>query len=124
MWPWPFSVIAVALGWLMPSLVKMYWKLLPRFTMNWDDLHFQKVPGSYRPFRAYSQSKLANVLHAKELSRRIATDGIKVYCLHPGIIKSELWRHNKQRGSFGSLILVPLEYLMKSPFLGAQTSLY
>ena len=72
----------------------------------------------------YSQSKLANVLHAKELSRRVKKDGISVYCLHPGLIDSELWRHHKEKGSIGEFMLSPFEYLMKTPFHGAQTTLY
>ena len=52
--------------------------------MNWDDLHYQNYPGTYKPFISYGQSKLANVLHAKELSRRVQKDGINVFSLHPG----------------------------------------
>ena len=52
--------------------------------MNWDDLHYQKIGGEYSPFVSYGQSKLANILHAVELSRRIKKDGINVYSLHPG----------------------------------------
>ena len=52
--------------------------------MNWDDLHYQKVDGKYSPFVSYGQSKLANILHAVELSRRVKKDGINVYSLHPG----------------------------------------
>ena len=52
--------------------------------MNWDDLHYQKTDGTYSPFVSYGQSKLANILHAVELSRRVKKDGINVYSLHPG----------------------------------------
>ena len=52
--------------------------------MNWDDLHYQKMEGTYSPFVSYGQSKLANILHAVELSRRVEKDGIHVYSLHPG----------------------------------------
>ena len=52
--------------------------------MNWDDLHYQKMEGTYSPFVSYGQSKLANILHAVELSRRVEKDGIRVYSLHPG----------------------------------------
>jgi len=123
-WPRPFTSLGLGLALLMPRLVKLYWAILPRFRMNWEDLHFQKVPGSYKPFKAYSQSKLANVLYAKELSRRLADEGIKVYCLHPGIISSELWRHQKPKGAMGSVLQAPFNYFMKTPFLGAQTTLY
>ena len=53
-------------------------------SINWDDIHFQKTPGSYNKVTAYNQSKLANVLHAAELARRVEKFGIKVFSLHPG----------------------------------------
>ena len=55
-------------------------------SINWDDVHFQKTPGSYNTITAYGQSKLANVLHATELARRVEDFGIRVYSLHPGKI--------------------------------------
>ena len=50
--------------------------------MNWDDLNAEK--GSYSAFRTYANSKLANVLHAKELARRAGDAGIVAFSLHPG----------------------------------------
>ena len=124
MWPWPFCLLALGIALFIPKMSKVYWALIPRFRMNWEDLHFQNIPGSYKTFIAYSQSKLANVLHAKELSRRVQKDGISVYCVHPGLIDSELWRHHKAKGSLGEFMLAPFEYLMKTTFHGAQTTLY
>ena len=40
---------------------------------------------------AYGQSKLANVLMARELPRRFA--GVRAYSVHPGWVKSKLMRH-------------------------------
>ncbi|MBX3273686.1 MAG: SDR family oxidoreductase [Sandaracinaceae bacterium] len=40
----------------------------------------------------YQVSKLANVLHAKELARRLAGTGVTTYSLHPGVIASDVWR--------------------------------
>ena len=54
-------------------------------SINWKDIHFQNMPGSYSKFKAYSQSKLANVMHAAELARRVEDFGIRTYSLHPGI---------------------------------------
>ena len=51
--------------------------------MQWDDINFEK---SYSEGDSYNQSKLANVLHAKELARRLEGTGISVYSLHPGNI--------------------------------------
>jgi len=39
---------------------------------------------------AYSRSKLANVLHTFALARRLASTGITVNCLHPGIVATNL----------------------------------
>jgi len=66
-----------------------------------DDLNFQ-TPNSFNSLRAYGQSKLANVLHAKKLARDLSATGIKVFSLHPGVICKSLckkrvvhkWRHS------------------------------
>ena len=44
----------------------------------------------YHARAAYSQSKLANTLHTFALARRLATTGITVNCLHPGIVATNL----------------------------------
>eukprot|EP00929_Paragymnodinium_shiwhaense_P016014 TRINITY_DN124128_c0_g1_i1.p1 TRINITY_DN124128_c0_g1~~TRINITY_DN124128_c0_g1_i1.p1 ORF type:complete len:358 (+),score=63.11 TRINITY_DN124128_c0_g1_i1:56-1129(+) len=49
----------------------------------------------YDPQTAYGQSKLANVLHAKELHARLHPKGIIVNAVHPGIILTDLQRHIK-----------------------------
>jgi NAD(P)-dependent dehydrogenase (short-subunit alcohol dehydrogenase family) len=40
----------------------------------------------------YGVSKLANVLFSAELGRRLAGSGVTTYCLHPGVVASEVWR--------------------------------
>lgn len=60
--------------------------------MNFDDLHGAK---SYAPLRAYSQSKLANLLFTFEQAERLAGTGITVNALHPGMVKSGFGRNNK-----------------------------
>ena len=61
---------------------------LPGFDIA--DLHFRKRPYSYQA--AYCQSKRANVLHAVALAPRLARFGITVNAVHPGAIRSEVWR--------------------------------
>ncbi|MEM6531328.1 MAG: SDR family NAD(P)-dependent oxidoreductase [Myxococcota bacterium] len=52
-------------------------------------------PATWRGmFPAYSVSKLANVLFARELSRRYPD--ILACSLHPGVIKSDIWRRIPQ----------------------------
>jgi NAD(P)-dependent dehydrogenase (short-subunit alcohol dehydrogenase family) len=40
----------------------------------------------------YAVSKLCNVLHAAELTRRLAGSGVTTYSLHPGVVASQIWR--------------------------------
>jgi NAD(P)-dependent dehydrogenase (short-subunit alcohol dehydrogenase family) len=66
----------------------------------------------------YAVSKLANILHAQELARRLEGTGVTSYALHPGVIASEIWR----RVPWPMRSLIKLR--MRSPEEGAKTSLY
>jgi WW domain-containing oxidoreductase len=46
----------------------------------------------YGPWRFYGQSKLANLLHAKELARRLEGSNATANALHPGVIQTNLAR--------------------------------
>lgn len=68
----------------------------------------------------YTDSKLANVLFAKELHRRYFAQGIVAVSLHPGVIITEL-----QRTSPVIKALLPLfSYFIKDSSQGAATSVY
>lgn len=49
----------------------MYYYFIADGQMNFDDLNMEK---SYTPLKAYQQSKLANILFTKELSRKLKGD--------------------------------------------------
>ena len=55
--------------------------------IRFDDVNFEK--GGYSRWAAYGQSKLANVLFAKELNKRMKEQGKKIVAvsLHPGVGK-------------------------------------
>jgi retinol dehydrogenase 12 len=57
-------------------------------------LDFDAVRRPARPpgLAAYRASKLANVLFAAELARRLQGTGVDAYAVHPGVIASEIWR--------------------------------
>jgi retinol dehydrogenase-12 len=40
----------------------------------------------------YSVAKLANILFAAELGRRLAGTGVTTYALHPGVVGTNVWR--------------------------------
>ena len=56
------------------------------------ELWEEKGP-SYEDGAAYGQSKLANLLFAKELAERMKGTGVTAYSCHPGIIKTDLSRY-------------------------------
>jgi len=89
--------------------------------IQWEDINWDKTP--YSPFKAYSQSKLANVLFTKELARREDGSGVTVYALHPGAINTELFRH-MQDIAYGSLIAAVIKPFTKTAESGAQTSIF
>ncbi len=57
-------------------------------TLDFDDLGFER---GYSIMRAYTRSKLANVLFAAELARRLAGTGVTSNSLHPGAVKTNIW---------------------------------
>ncbi|CAL1399134.1 unnamed protein product [Linum trigynum] len=64
-----------------------------RHAILFDDINDKK---RYSDKRAYGQSKLANILHAKELSRRFQEEGVNITAnaVHPGLIMTPLFRYS------------------------------
>ena len=60
--------------------------------INFDDMTGEK---EYSPWGAYGQSKLANLLFARELSKRLP-EGQVCNSVHPGVAATELSRHMDQ----------------------------
>lgn len=69
-------------------------------------------------FPEYAVAKLANILFAAELARRLEGTGVTTYALHPGVVASDVWRS----------VPWPFDKLMKRFMLtteqGAATTLY
>ena len=59
-------------------------------SLDFEDMMWSK---RYQPQLAYCRSKLANVMFARELAKRLAGTGVTVYALHPGTVNTELVRH-------------------------------
>ncbi|KAG9345319.1 hypothetical protein JZ751_009865 [Albula glossodonta] len=91
--------------------------------IHFDDLCFDKMP--YNSLVSYRQSKLANVLFSRELAHRLRGTGVTSYSLHPGVIRTELSRHVETWfPMLKALLTAPSILLMKTPWEGAQTSIY
>lgn len=58
--------------------------------MRWDDVQFEQ---GYDKWLAYGQSKTANALFAYHLDRLGRAQGVRAFCVHPGVIATPLQRH-------------------------------
>mmetsp|Transcript_14952 Transcript_14952/g.34062 ORF Transcript_14952/g.34062 Transcript_14952/m.34062 type:complete len:432 (-) Transcript_14952:129-1424(-) len=80
----------------------------------------------YTPVGAYGQSKLANLLFAYELDRRLAAKGVPITAnaIHPGGVDTELGRYITGENSFLEKIqsFLPKNTFTKTPEEGAKTS--
>ena len=86
-------------------------------------IEFDNLDGSkgYGAWRQYGQSKFANILFAKELSHRFVGTQRTANAVHPGIIKTNLARHNQLARFFYDLI-GPI--VLKTVPQGAATQVY
>ncbi len=57
-----------------------------RGEINWDDVNYKMISKStpYDAAKAYFQSKLANIMHANQLTNRLEGTGVSVFAVHPG----------------------------------------
>jgi retinol dehydrogenase-12 len=60
---------------------------------TWRPSPTNDIPSDYEDGLAYGQSKLANILFARELASRLNGTGVTSYSCHPGVIISELGRY-------------------------------
>jgi retinol dehydrogenase-12 len=86
--------------------------------MGFDDM---QAENSYKTFREYGRSKLANILFTHTLAPRLQQQGITVNCLHPGPVATSLGNNN---GALGKLVPLLLKPFFRSPEKGAQSSIY
>jgi retinol dehydrogenase-13 len=94
-----------------------------RGTIDLDDLHFERR--KYDGWLAYAQSKLANVLHARQLARRLAGTGITAVSVHPGWVRTRLIRSSMPVWAQDHVLRPFLRMAgMIEPWEGAQTTLY
>jgi WW domain-containing oxidoreductase len=91
----------------------------PPAGIEFDNLDARR---DYRPFRAYGQSKLANLLFAKELARRFGNSGKTANAVHPGVINTNLSRSMSAFARASMSLAAPLFF--KSIPQGAATQCY
>jgi NAD(P)-dependent dehydrogenase (short-subunit alcohol dehydrogenase family) len=91
--------------------------------IDFDDLHWEHKP--YRAWRAYGQSKLANLLFTSELQRRLTAAGSTVLATaaHPGYAATNLQFHSERR-AWDALSAVGNRVLAQDEDAGALPTLY
>jgi retinol dehydrogenase 12 len=87
-----------------------------------NNLHFAS-PRSYNNWVAYGQSKLADMLFAKELADRTKGTALTSCSLHPGVVQTALWRSSFFSSGIGSSILGTFMSNKTIP-QGAATTMY
>jgi retinol dehydrogenase 14 len=90
---------------------------------RWGSVRFDDLMGeaTYDGWKAYAQSKLANVLFTYELARRLDGTGVTANCLHPGLVGTAFASRGPSLIRILSRLARPL---LRSPASGAATSVY
>lgn len=84
-----------------------------------DDL--DQTRRGYSAWRAYGESKLANILFTYALSRRLAGSNVTANTLHPGFVATNFAKNN---GPLWQVFMTLARPFAISPERGAQTSIY
>ena len=86
----------------------------------WNDLQYAHA-GFASGLPAYCQSKLANILFTKELSRKLAGTGVITNCLHPGFVNTGFAKNNGTFAKFAMLVSRPFQ---RNADKGAETVIW
>lgn len=93
--------------------------------MEWDNLQSER---RYQPWNAYNNSKLANILFARELQRRVDEDGGRLLstAVHPGVSRTSIIANGPGVGNGLKMKLIALlsPVLMQPDSMGALPTLY
>ncbi len=93
--------------------------MAPRGGIEFDNLSGAR---GYSAWKQYGQSKMANILFAKELARRFEGTKRVANAVHPGVIQTNLGRHMNPIAGFFFGLGNPL--VLKDVHQGAATSCY
>jgi NAD(P)-dependent dehydrogenase (short-subunit alcohol dehydrogenase family) len=85
------------------------------------DLDDVQLTAHFNGWRAYSNSKLANILFTTELASRLTGTGVTANCLHPGTVNTGFGRDGSRLLRFG---LDLSRRFLRTPGQGADTVVY
>lgn len=96
--------------------------IAPEGGIRFDDLAYAD---GYQAFKAYGQTKLANILFTHELDRRYFTAGVTSNSIHPGLVATNLGRYMRgDKEGTSKRPDKPLRKGQKSAAQGASTQVY
>lgn len=91
--------------------------------IHFEDLNYERR--TFDTWEAYAQSKLANLLHARELGRRLSGTGVTTASVNPGFVRTNLLSIPLPMWLQRLLVLPILRMAgMIEPWEGAQTTLH
>ncbi len=101
--------------------------------INFEDLNLER---SYHGLKAYGQSKLANLLFTYEFHRQKKHDHVSVYCVQPGLVRTDIgvkhtnpfhglmWKLRRLGGMTPDEAAKTAVYLATAPEASGQSGLY
>ena len=87
--------------------------------MQFDDLQMTR---GYKGWRAYRQSKLANILFTRELAKRLEGSTVTANCLHPGFVRTRFGGDNPT--IFRAAVRLAMAAMAISVEEGAKTPIF
>lgn len=91
-----------------------------RAMLDFEDLQLSRGFGAWK---AYSRSKLANIMFTYALARRLEGTGVTANCLHPGFVSSHFGQNGRFLARTGMALAMRFGNAI-SVAQGAQTSVY
>lgn len=95
--------------------------LIAKDGLELDDLNWESR--KFSGFRAYGESKLANIFFTRVLAKRLEGTGVVTHALHPGTIRSGFGKDGDTRGPYRVLSWLFGPFL-KGPKAGAKVAMH
>ncbi len=117
----PFLLTSLLLGQLTAASARVITVTSDAHAAARLDLDDPQLERGWDGWRAYANSKLANILFTRELARRLAGTGVTANCAHPGMVRTRFGREARLPMRAAVTLARPF---MRSPQRGASTIVY
>lgn len=103
-----------------PRIISVASDAHQRGKLHWNDLHLERGY-RYGGWSAYCQSKLANILFTRELSKRLGSERIARSALHPGFVATHF---GKEEQSWMRAFMALSRPFQRTVAQGAETMIW